>query len=276
MKSPVLFALPALLLPAVVFSSPVDAALVAAVRLADQPNYSWTTAVDDDAGSYEIQGKTVKDSLTWIRMPTTRGVAIRLGPDADSDMQLLFRDPVRFVILTPRGWKKFDELPPPPDEDFDAEDSEFSMMVVNGLLMPAPSARRSFPSARLYEDAGAWRYRDASLALNLPHQELGVIVSSGCAFTPDGDGIAGQLTELGARLLLVREGQREVLPLRAEGSFKLWTRNGVLVRYRVRLHGLVKIRRQVVEVRQLTTTAITDIGHAGFFVAHDALKKLFR
>jgi hypothetical protein len=275
MKSPVLFALPALLLPVSVVSSPVDAVLVAAVRLADQPNYSWISAVEDDIGAFEIQGKTVKDTLTWIKMPTTPSVFERLGREADSDMEVIFRNPARFVILTSKGWKQFDELPPPPDEQLLNDDDQFSMIVVNGLLVPAPTSRRSFP-VRLREDSDARRFRDASLALNLPHEELGVIVSSGFGLAPDGDGFAGRLTELGARLLLIREGQRELLPLRAEGSFKLWTRNGVLQRYRLRLHGIVKIRRHVVEVRQLTTTAITNIGHTGFFVSQDAVNKLFR
>lgn len=275
MKSPVLFALPALLLPVSVVSSPVDAVLVAAVRLADQPNYSWTSAVEDDIGAFEIQGKTVKDTLTWIKMPTTPSVSERLGREADSDMEVIFRSPMRFVILTPKGWRQFDELPPPPDEQLENDDDQFSMIVVNGLLLPAPTSRRSFP-VRVREDADARRFRDASLALNLPHEELGVIVSSGFGLSADGDGFAGRLTELGARLLLIREGQRELLPLRAEGSFKLWTRNGVLLRYRLRLHGIVKIRRHIVEVRQLTTTAITDIGHTGFFVSQDAVNKLFR
>lgn len=40
----------------------------------------------------------------------------------------------------------------------------------------------------------------------------------------DDNAVTGMLTDLGAQLLLVRNGQTDITPVRAAGTFKIWLR----------------------------------------------------
>ena len=114
--------------------------------------------------------------------------------------------------------------------------------------------------------------------LKASQTELAVIVSSHQEFNVDGDVVTGTLTDLGAQLLLVRDGQEAITPLRAAGTFKLWLRDGSVTKYQVQLEGILHVRlptnsRQVM-VHQITTTVLKDVGTTSFEVPAQAREKL--
>jgi hypothetical protein len=51
--------------------------------------------------------------------------------------------------------------------------------------------------------------------------------------------------DLGAQLLLVRDGQDHIKPLCAAGLFKLVIKNGIVTRYTLRLEGILLVDRKI-------------------------------
>jgi hypothetical protein len=121
-------------------------------------------------------------------------------------------------------------------------------------------------------------YSNLQLAISHPHEELGVIVGSYEQLSVDGDVVTGSLTNLGAQLLLVRDGQKYIEPISASGTFKLWLRNGIVAKYQVTLEGWLNIHvqsgRRKVEVHQVTDTVLKDVGTTSFDVPDQARAKL--
>ena len=267
---------------AALHGGPTDAAIMAAVRLSEKSNYSWVATVSDDARTYDIDGKTVRGGFTRVKMPAINTVRRRLGRSVtDTRIDMIFRGNVACVIETEKGWLTPDELPPP-------EDAEGDLLLIpatghapiggstrGGLGRTTVVRRGKQPDPREREER---RYSNLQLAISHPHEELGVIVGSHQEFNVDGDVVTGTLTDLGAQLLLVRDGQKDITPLRAAGTFKLWLRDGLVAKYQVRLEGVLSVdtpngRRQV-EVHQTTDTIVKDVGTTTVDVPAQARVKL--
>jgi hypothetical protein len=255
-----------------VHAGPKEAAILAMMRLSDQPSYSWVATISDDARTYDINGKTSKAGFTRVKMPVINSVRRRLGRSVtDTQIDVIFRGNVACVLETDEGWKRPEELPPPPETD-----PEFERIVsptgplgvansrsISGGIMKGAVIRKRGPQPGDGEDRERG-YSNLQLAISHPHEELAVIVGSHLEFKPEGDVISGTLTDLGAQLLLVRDGQKEITPVRAAGTFKLWLRDGMVAKYQVRLQGVLTVdtpngRRQI-EVHQSTDTVLKDVG----------------
>lgn len=237
-------------------ANPADRMALAAMRLAEQPNYTWTSVVTDDAQSYAIEGKT-RDGYTWLRLPMVPTLARRLGRDADVEIEAFFRGGDNAVIRTERGWHTLNELPKR------AHDWRHGS--------PSRGARYGGSS---FSEENSRPYSNAQFGLARPHDELAVIVSSYVDLKASGDLVAGTLTDLGAQLLLVRDGQDHIEPLCAAGTFTLLIKNGVVVRYLLRLEGILLVERRKVHVRQASSTTIGEIGTTRFSVPDEAARKL--
>src|SRR5204862_137473 len=75
-------------------------------------------------------------------------------------------------------------------------------------------------------------YTNVQFAASRPHDELAIIVSSGENLEVAGDTMTGTLSDVGARLLLVHEGQEnQIQPLTAAGTFKLQVANRLVTKY---------------------------------------------
>ena len=265
-------------------AGPVEAAIMAAMRLSEQPSYSWVATIADDARTYDIHGQTIRGSYSRVKMPVINSVRRRLGRSVtDPQIEMIFRGNVACVIQTERGWKRPDEL-----RRSDFAEGEWSQLTApsrhaaplggyppmtpnRGSILRAPSSsRRSSGSER--------NYSNLQLAVSHPHEELGVIVGSHRDFTVEGEVASGTLTDLGAQLLLVRDGQETITPLRASGTFKLWLRNGAVIKYQVRLEGTIEVEmssgRRQIHVQQITDTVLHDVGTTHFEVPAQAQEKL--
>lgn len=264
-------------------AGPAEEALIALVRLSEQSNYSWTSDVADDARSYQIEGKTVREGITRVRMPVVNSLRRKLGRSVtDSQIDAIFFGNVECVIATDAGWQRPDELPAPI-----IKDPELDSMMNSGSSqrLGAPSVNHSILRASRSRRPRAAReeqqpYSNLQFALSLPHEELGVIVGSHQTFEVDGDTISGELTDVGAQLLLVRDGQDEITPIRAAGTYKVWLREGVVFRYQLKLEGTLSVvtprGRVHVAVQQSSLTHIHDVGTTSFLLPHEASAKLLQ
>ena len=102
--------------------------------------------------------------------------------------------------------------------------------VLRGSIMGPPT-----PKGKRRE--GPQAYSNLQLAISHPHEDLAVIVSGHTSLKVEGDTATGTLTELAAQLLLVHDGQNEISPARAEGTFRLWINGGMVTKYQVQQIG---------------------------------------
>src|SRR5258706_8843792 len=91
-------------------ADPKDRAIIAAMALSERPNYSWLTLANDEASSYEIEGKTDGVGLTWIKMPMVKSIGRRLGREDDPQLEALFCGKNQSIVRMGATWKTFGEL----------------------------------------------------------------------------------------------------------------------------------------------------------------------
>jgi hypothetical protein len=258
----------------------VDTAIVAAMSLAEQPNYSWTSTIVDDAQTYDIEGKTERGGFTWQRQPMPPIIARRLGRRAGHELEAIFSDRFRYVVQTDAGWKLVDELPKRHDDWRGGDWYVASVPLGRTADMPGDANGTSFglPPAIyipvIENDAKGKVFCNAQFALALPQDELSVIVSSHTDLQVEGDVVSGNLTDLGAQLLLVHDGHEYIRPVTAGGRFKLWLKRGTVEKYLIELAGIVVVERKAVYVRQKSTTRIKDVGTTAVQVPPEARRRL--
>src|ERR1044071_6730315 len=80
-------------------AGPTENAIMAAMRLSEQPNYSWVATISDDARTYDIVGKTVRGGFTRVKMPVINSVRRSLGRGVtDTEVDVIFRGNVACVL----------------------------------------------------------------------------------------------------------------------------------------------------------------------------------
>ncbi len=264
-------------------AGPIELAIIAAMRLSDQPNYSWTATVADDARTYDIDGRTVRGGFTHVKMPVVAAVRRKLGRSVtDTQIELIFRGNVACVIETETGWVRPGDLPAPAPDNY-----EFGHLPMATGHTPifrtrtgsiAPGAGAGGINVPRKREERSTAYSNLQLAISHPHEELAVIVSGHTALTVEDNVVSGTLTELAAQLLLVHDGQNEISPVRAKGTFKLWLHAGLVTKYQVKLQGLLSIEtrngRREIYVQQSTVTQIKNIGMTTIEVPDAARAKL--
>jgi hypothetical protein len=258
-------------------AGPTDSAIIAAMKLPEAKSYSWTTAVDDDARSYEISGRTDQSDFSLVTMPMVSAVRRRVSrssSNSDNQVDAVFLGAERCVIQTDDGWKTPAELAALRQVDRRGLGGPAGPLGSPGLPGGIPPPIRRGPGAGQSPPA----YSNLQLNLSRPAEEIGVIVGSHTEIKADGDVFTGTLSETGAKLLLVHPGQNELTPIQARGTFRLWIRDGALVKYELILDGTLAVetpnaRREVV-VHQKSTTTLKDVGTTTFTVPPEAREKL--
>jgi len=93
----------------------------------------------------------------------------------------------------------------------------------------------------------------------------------------DGDAFSGDLTEDGAKSQLLfggRPGGNGPDISGAQGSVKIWTKDGLLSKYEVKVKGKVSFNGNDRDVDRTTTVEIKDIGSTKIEVSDEAKKKM--
>ncbi len=262
------------------------AALEVAMKLPDAHNYTWSTEVVDDARSYTIEGKTDladKRDLSLVTMPTIAAYGrVGGGPtrgrgSSGSEATLAFKGDDKFVLETPDGWKNPDELASVRGGRGSGGYGGFGGRGGYGGYGGRGGRMRGGSS-----DANGQRtppaYSNLQSTLSRPHEEISILVAGYTELTAEADGVSGKLSETNAKLLLVHAGQKEITPLSASGTFRLWVKDGALVKYEVKLEGKLAVTtpggRREVEVHQTATTTLRDVDATKVEIPDAAKKKL--
>lgn len=245
-----------------------DRLVVAAMHLSDQPNYTWTSTIVDDARTYEVEGRTTKNGYTRVKTPVPNAIRRRLGRSVtDVQIEAIFKGNVRCVLDTDDGWKTPDELPRP---DIRGPDVQVQVPASPGVVNKPPKPRN--------DEIEVGRYSNLQLAISHPHEELGILVMNHADLKFEGNVVTGTITSTGVRLLLVHDGQLEITPLRGTGTFKLFLRGNTVSRYQVTLDGTLAVEtsvgRRELEVHQTMDTTLIAIGTTKFDVPDEAKRKL--
>jgi hypothetical protein len=280
MRRPTFIALLNVFATAAAVAGPVDSTIVAAMKLPEAPNYSWRTDVVDDGRTYEIVGATDRATdYSLVTLPLVNAVARRTarGGGASSNIAtVIFKGSEQFVIQSDEGWRRSDE-PSAVEERGGGRRGGFG----GPPGMGGPRGRSSRGGGRSPggpEAGAAPAYSNLQNTLSRPHEEIALIVAGAADLKVEGEVVTGSLPETTAALLLVHAGQKEITPLRAGGTVRLWVRNGTLVKYETRLEGVLSVEgssgRRQVTVHQTATTTLSEVGTTKVEVPAEAKKKL--
>lgn len=239
---------------ALAVASPEDRFVLATMALSERPNYSWYCAADDDARIAGTEGKIDATGLTWIRMPMVTSIGRRLGRETDTQLEVYFVGEKLAALRSGERWSSPTELP----EAGSPAAIDRTRTTVRGSASVNAQARSA---AAAYDERASADHRSFPFGLTPPHEELAIIASSYTGLDTAGDVVRGSLSDIGARLLLVSAGQHEVTPIAASGTFALWIRDRAVVKYQLRIDGVMETpgRRQIT-VRRASTTHLKDIG----------------
>jgi hypothetical protein len=256
-------------------TSTTDRAIIAAMKLSEQPNYSWLSLIDERSRSYEIEGKVTPAGITWIRMPMIQTIARHIGREADTQLEVFFNAHRVGVIRVGGDWR----LPGEIALYRERESHDRSRPMVRGSAagrFGVAGGQSVGAAAPFFEDRrGKQTARALPFGVTYPHEELAVLVGSHVNLDASDDAVTGTLTELGAALLLVREGEADVEVLQSAGSFRIWLNRGVVIKYQLKLEGhlLVGGRRKM-HTQLRTTTLLKDVGATRVHVPDEAQEKL--
>jgi hypothetical protein len=109
-----------------------------------------------------------------------------------------------------------------------------------------------------------------------PADQVQDLASKAKELKKEGDVYSGDLTEAGAKELLSFGGRggNGPGPKNAKGSVKLWTKDGQLTKYELKLSGTVKFGDDDQDLEGVATVEIKDAGKAKLDVPEGAKKKL--
>ncbi len=226
-------------------AAPTDQAIVATMKIVEAPNYSWSTYVPSAGRALPVrEGKSEKNGYTLVTFIDPQSPMLRqISRLNNGVVTAVFRGSENFVFQTSDGWKNGAELPP---------------------LGP----RRR----------GATGGSDYWIALQSPAEELEIIVGSYSELHEVKGGVAGTLSEDGARQLL---GSVKAPAVTATGTFILGIANGVLTSYALDLSGTVLVgppgeEKESPPQRRVLITELKEVGRAKLDVPDEAKAKLGR
>ena len=226
-------------------ADPTDQAVVAAMKIVDAPNYAWTCYVPSVGRALVVrEGKTEKNGYSLVTFVDPQSPMLRqISRLNDGAVVAVFRGPDNFVFQTSDGWKTGPELPP-----------------------LGPRRRGSTGGS------------DYWISLQMPHEELEIIVGSYTELHAVKAGVAGTLSEDGARQLL---GSTKAPAVSGSGTFILGVSNGALTGYLVDITGTVFIgppgeEKESEPLHRVLLTEFKDVGHAVPDLPDEAKQKLTR
>jgi hypothetical protein len=227
-----------------------DEVKAAVKKLSEAGGYSWTSTFKSQggpgggqAGRFQpgpMEGKTDKDGLIWVQ--------------------------------TSFGDNKFEAL---------VKKEKSAIKTPDGSWLSAEELRER---AQQGGGQGGRGFGGLMRGVRAPADQLAGIIEKTSELKSDGDAIAGKLTEEGAKELMSfgggRRGQGGEGQARgpqisgAEGSLKIWLKDGQLVKYEYTVKGTMTIREQEIEMNRTTTVEIKDVGSTKIEVPEEAKAKL--
>jgi hypothetical protein len=236
----------ALVLPgAAALAGPTDDAIVAAMKIVDAPNYTWTCSAPVTGRALVIrEGKSQKNGYTVVTFVDPQSSMLRqVSRMNEGVVTAVFRGSDNFVFQTTDGWKDGHEL------------------VTLG------ARRRSNQ-----------REPDYWISMQSPGEELEIIIGSYTELHAVKAGVAGTLSDDGARQLL---GSVKAPAVSATGSFVLAISGGVLTGYILELSGTLMMgppgeEKESAPRRVVLITELKNVGRTVVEVPDEVKGKLER
>jgi hypothetical protein len=219
-------------------ASPKDNVKKAAAALGAQTNYTWHASVESPDGGGRFNGPT--DGKTEKDGYTT--LSLTRG---DNTIEAVLKGGKGAMKTEDNGWQSLQEA-----------------MQDNG----DGGFNRTMFLARMLQN------------YKTPATEAADLADKAKELKADGDAIAGDLTEDGAKALLSfrrRGGDGEAPTISdAKGSAKFWIKDGKLTKYQFHIQGTVSFNGNDRDVDRTTTVEIKDVNSTKIEVADEAKKKL--
>jgi hypothetical protein len=247
MKPTAAFLLPALIAGAISMQAdPTDDAIVAAMKLSANPNYSWKTTVSQNSRKLEIHGKTGIEGyalVTFVGYTAGAGGASS-GPTAtgagnDAGINTVFLNDNKYVVQSDKGWTTPSVTSSPPEENAG------SSRKAGGTSSSSVGGGRSGGRTQRNRSGGGSQSASTPTpastvprlptAINYPHEELALIASNYSEMHFEGGVVSGKLTEFGADQLLVPPATMKNAPDNSTGTFRLWITDGAVTKYELKL-----------------------------------------
>jgi hypothetical protein len=267
-----------------------DSAIVAAMKLSSSPNYSWTTTTDQGSHSTEIQGKTNDSGYSLVTFKgytssgSSSGGRSTSGSGSGGETNAVFLGDSKYVVQTDDGWTSPGSLPA-----VSAPSGNGSRGTGGGGLsgtgggMPGLNIggtgrrggnRGSRNSGN--QDSGTGVSSRLPAGINLPHEELAIIVANYTDLHFDGDVVSGTLTQTGADLLLVPPGSSDTPPEGSSGTFRLWIKDGAVTKYELKFSAKTGPGGRAVKggFSETITVELKDVGSTTFDVPEAAKQRL--
>jgi hypothetical protein len=230
-------ALALLLFPAVSAAADPKEELQAAVKkLAEAPNYSWTTKVEGGFSRGAGDGKTEKDGATSLEIKLM-----------DDSYQVFIKGD-KAAAKGMGGWASTAELARDAEEEMNFSPERFLVMSIKTFKTPAGQAQDLCDKIQSVKKSG-----DAYTA------EL------------DDETVKRLLTFLRRR---GTDANAQVDAKDPKGSLKCWITDGTLTKMEVHLQGTVVFNGNERKIDRTTTTEIKDIGSTTVEVPEEAKAKL--
>jgi len=216
-----------------------DDALAAVKKLADAPNYSWTTSVQGGRGNQNpVDYKTEKDGYTTFTVTGQDG--------ATTDIVM---KGTRAVAKTD-GWKTTAELQKALDDAGGGFGPEMITLIrIGNFAAPADQAKALLDKATNIKKEGD--IFTADLAEAAAKDLLGFKMP------------AGVTTDFPA--MTTKD---------AKGSLKIWVKDGIMAKLEVHLTGTRTFNDQDTPVDQTNSAIIKEVGTTKITVPEDAKRKL--
>lgn len=226
-------------------ADPADDAIVAGMKLSASPNYSWTTTIDRGSQTAVMRGQTNSSGYSMVTFVGFSSSSTSSG--SGNEIPAVFLGDSKYVVQTDAGWTTPDNLPAASSSSSSSGNGTGSGRMRGGSSgglsggggggTGLSTGRRSRNSRNSNSDPDTGGLLRLPAGINLPHEELGIIVANYTNLHSDGSVADGTLTEIGVDLLLVPPGSNDTPPEEGKGTFRLWIKDGMVTKYEVKLSG---------------------------------------
>lgn len=261
-----------------------DSVIVAAMKLSSVANYGWTTTIEQGSRITGIDGKTNDSGYSLV---TFHNAASPGGGNTSA----VFLGDSKYVVQAGNGWVNPGSLPedsPPSDSSNGSRGAGGggrsgakgggSGMSLGGIGLGGAGRRggRGGGSRSGSQNSAAEAPARLPSGINLPHEELAIIVANYTNLHFDGNVASGSLTESGSDLLLSPAGSAETPPAGATGTFRLWIKDGAVTKYQVHLSAKTAPGGRAVKggFSETINVELEDVGSTKFDVPDAAKQRL--
>jgi hypothetical protein len=269
---------------AVARADPADDAIVAGMKLSASPNYSWTTTTDRGAQTAVMRGQTNSSGyslVTFVGYSLSGGSSGGRSSGSGNEIPAVFLGDSKYVVQGDGGWTTPSALP----DNSSSSSSNGTGRTRSGsggglsgggtgLSTGRRSGSRSSRSSNT--DSGTGGLPGLPAGINLPHEELAIIVANYTDLHSDGSIASGGLTEIGVDLLLVPPGSNDTPPEGATGTFRLWISDGIVTKYEVKVSAKTGPGGKAVSggFSETITVEFKNVGSTTFDVPDAAKRRL--